>query len=229
MPPSSDHGRLVEALYLAGDEANAAWSAPDVRAGWALQLVGSLFEFPALLALGMRHCHDAGLDLVKTVRAHLDALDDDLFTKSGDARVEVGDLGVALVRRPRPALEITQVVKGTGGRISAGLPMVLEEAVWGWVPFALKLMSGVMPLKTVRLGPGSIANVPALRSKPPRAKLLATLKESGSDIAIRVRLKGKLAIAEGDLAAYRARLAAGMEWIRGNHPAIKATPRLVIE
>ncbi len=216
LPTPAERGELVETLFLTLPAAQDTWRKDaQARAGWAYQVARFAPGLASLLALGIYHCQRAGLEPIRTLTDALAAIDDDLYAAQTKARVSVGKLEPALTKSPRTGLEIDLSIHGGGGQISAGLPMVLEDAAWGVTPYVLHLLAREAPLKEVR----------GARSKK---DVLERLSHKDSHITAKIRLSHGLSIDEADLGAYRLRQEAGMEWVRGCFPRVKATANLVV-
>jgi hypothetical protein len=208
-------------MLLCGPNAEQLWKDDlQLRIGWAHRCVTAVnvgLSPAPYLALGIHLCEAAKTHVGDLLRSTVRAIDDDLFVSDKKARVTVSkNLAWSVAGRGARGLDMTVQVKGKGGRISAGLPMVLGDGIYMMPKEVMDILSGERALKEIH------------RARS-RKEVLDLLRRSDSAITVRIELSPQLSIADEDLAAYRARLDVGLRWARGCFPELRAGVRLVAE
>ena len=191
----------------------------DIAWGWIHRMcrsAGVSQPIAPLLALAIQHCEHTGRDLGEWLREGVTAIDADLCTKDGKVRTSTADdFDMSTTRKPTPGMRVTHQVNGTGGRIEASLPAVLEHPLYSLAPYLIEVLEGELPLK-------------AVRGARTRKDLRSLLSHDDSAIVVQLQLSGDIRIEPSDLDVYRMRLQTGIEWVNGCFPETKGSVEIVI-
>jgi hypothetical protein len=213
---------FLEMLFLTTPNARARFRFDvQVRKGWAFRLCAAAFGLRSvspLFALGIRYCEEAGLDIKEQLRETIAGIDNDLYNTEAKACISLDDrklIQYSVIRKPRPGFEIVQHAHGHRGRISAGLPMFLEDVVYMPPPYLIRLLSAQVPMK------------PIARARSWK-DLHDLLTRDDSVVRVRMELSGDISIDPTELKTYEDRLQAGLDWVKGSFPEIRANAEIVL-